>query len=148
LRARFFAFFTESNKLRHLPANEFDDVWFGEDDNINFGHLFLIGIQKLRVLAKVTGLKLEKIHPTKLSGTSLILFPPFYPIHVLVNIFAYYKGFKKRKEASELSKEIKQNVYREILRVNLNPYVLLSNHLFIEFKKCPVEKHRFVDAGD
>jgi hypothetical protein len=148
LRSRFFSFFTESNKIRHLPANEFDDVWFGENDNISFGHLFLIGIQKLRVLAKVTGLKMERIHPTKLSGTSLILFPLFYPILVLFNIIAYYNSFKKRKEDSALSKETKQSVYREILRVNLNPYVLLCNHLFVEFKKCPVEKYRFVDVSD
>jgi len=148
LRSRFFAFFTESNKSRHLPANEFDDVWFGEDGNVNFGHLFLIGIQKLRVLAKVTGLKLARIHPTKLSGTSLILFPLFYPVVVLFNIIAYSRSFGKRKEASVFRKETKQSVYREILRVNLNPYVLLCNHLFIEFKKCPVEKHRFVNAGD
>jgi len=147
LRARFFAFFTEGYKLRHLPANEFDDVLFGENDNIAFGHLFLVGIQKLRVLAKASGFKIKRVHPTKLSGTSLILFPLLYPIVVFFNVVAYYRSFNKRKESSQVSKEIKQNVYQEILRVNLNPYVLLCNHLFVEFKKCPIEKYRFINEG-
>ena len=140
LRARFYTFFTESRSLRHLPANEVDDVWFGKNGNVYFGHVFLIGIQKLRVLARVTGFKIKEIYPTKASGTSLVLFLLLYPMIVLLNIVTFYRSFNWRKEQPGTDDAARLDVFREILRINLNPFVLLSDHLFVEFEKCPVKR--------
>lgn len=144
LRARFYHFLLSSNSPRHLPANEVNDVWYGEDESTCFGHIFLMSIQRLRVLARVAGFKIKKIYPTKLSETSFMLFILFYPLILLFNSIAYVRSFHRRKEPPVTGKQGQRSVLREVLRLNLNPVVLLSNHLFVEFEKCAVEQHRFL----
>jgi len=135
LRARFFMFFTGSNSLRHLPPNEVDDVERGENDDLCCGHLFLIGAQELRMLGILAGLKIKNIYPTRLSGTSLILFIPFYPLIALMNRISYNRSISRgNKRSSEKAVERKK-VLTEILRINLSPSIMLSNHLFVEFEK-------------
>lgn len=137
LRAKFYTFFTESRSIRHLPANEVDDVRSGKDGNVYFGHVFLIGIQKLRLLASVAGFRIKNIHPTKVSGTSLVLFFLLYPVIFLLNIVAFYRSYNREREQAWNDKAARLDVFREILRINLNLFVLLSDHLFVEFEKHP-----------
>jgi SAM-dependent methyltransferase len=144
LRARFYNFFLGSHSPRHLPANEVDDVWFGEGEEVSFGHIFLIGIQRLRVLARVAGFKIKKVHPTKLSGTSLLLFVLSYPFLVGLSLLAYCRSLRRRKDELHTGQEAKRRVLREIMALNLSPLVLLSNHLFVEFEKSPTDRHRLV----
>jgi len=137
-RSRLSFLFVENNSLRHFPANEIDGVVVTDAGKMCFHHLFLIGIQKLRVLAKLKGLKIKKVHPSGLSGTSLLVFILCYPIHVLFNILVYYKTRRKwTKKFRHIPMEY-YGVLREILQLNLNVFVLLGNHLFVEFEKIHV----------
>jgi SAM-dependent methyltransferase len=137
LRSRFSFFFVENNSLKHFPSNEIDGVVAIDADNIGFHHVFLIGIQKLRVLARVSHFKIKKIHPTKFSGTSLFLFVLLYPAHIILNIVTHYRTLQRRKKTHPHGHKEYIRVSGEILRINLNPVVLLGNHLFVEFEKVP-----------
>lgn len=145
LRARFYNFFLASHSPRHLPTNEVDDVWFGEGEEVSFAHTFLVGIHRLRVLARVAGFKIKKMHPTKLSGTSFFLFLFTYPLVVGLSLVAYRRSLRRRRQGELLTgDEERRRVLRETLKLNVSPLVLLSNHLFVEFEKCPAERHRCV----
>lgn len=145
LRARFYNFFLASHSPRHLPTNEADDVWFGEGGEVGFGHTFLIGIHRLQVLARVAGFRIKKIHPSKLSGTSLLLFLLTYPLVAGLSLAAYRRSLHRRRQGTlQNGTEARRLVLRETLGLNLSPLVLLSNHLFVEFEKCPTERHRLV----
>jgi len=61
---------------------------------IYFGHVFLIGVQKLRVLAKLAGFKIKHIQFTRLKTTSLFIFPFAYPFIFLSSYFTYLKKCK------------------------------------------------------
>jgi len=121
------------NKL--MPPNELQSIWFADkniSDEIYYGHIFLAGIQKLRVLAKLAGFKIEKINFMRINKTSLILFPLFYPLICLSSFLTYKKSIRKN---SDIPKEIKKKVFWEQLKINLNPKTLIDEHLFIVFKK-------------
>jgi len=137
LRSRFSFFFVENNSLKHFPANEIDGVVAIDADNIGFHHVFLIGIHKLRVLARVSNFKIKKIHLTKFSGTSLLLFVLLYPMYSILNIITHYRTLRRRKKKQPHEHKEYARVTGEILRINLNPLVLLGNHLFVEFEKVP-----------
>jgi SAM-dependent methyltransferase len=116
-----------------MPPNEADSVWLSKDvsnDEIYYGHIFLIGIQKLRLLAKLAGFRIVAIHKTRLKTTSLFLFPFIYPAIVLSSCITYVKA-KKRARNNIHAKE----VYRELLALSINPTILLYGHLMVEFEK-------------
>src|ERR1035437_3306141 len=79
LRARLSYFLSESERFNSiLPPNEIDSVWMSNkavSNEIYFGHVFLIGIQKLRVLAKLSGFKIKHVQFTRLKTTSLFILP-------------------------------------------------------------------------
>lgn len=80
---------TESERFNSIMApNELDSIWMSEQsitDEIYFGHIFLIGIQKLRVLAKLSGFRINKCYFTRAKRTSLLLVPLFFPFIVISN---------------------------------------------------------------
>ena len=118
-----------------MPPNEIDSIWMSDQDqeeNIYFGHAFLIGIQKLRLLAKLSGFKIKKIHPTRVKKTSLLWFPVFYPFILLSNKIALYKNFKQKKNGEASNRKA---VYKELYKLAVNPRILLDSHLMIEFIK-------------
>ena len=128
--------FSESeyyNKL--MPPNEIDSIWLSVNNNISeiyYGHIFLIGIQKLRILGILCGFKIKKVYPVRINKTSLIWFPFIYPAIIIVNLIIYLKAMKKNKK---VSRHKKISVYREILKMNLNPKILIDTKLFVEFEK-------------
>jgi len=132
LRAKLSNLLVESDLYKRLPANELDEVWHAKGGEIYFGHLFLIGIQKLRALAKIAGFRIKKINAVRASYSSLLLGVLFYPIIILFNIYAYFKSLGKRKDMDEKLKKI---TYDEIFKLNLHPTILFGKHLFIEFEK-------------
>jgi SAM-dependent methyltransferase len=83
IRSKISYLLSESERFNStMPPNELDNIWMSKQEITNeiyFGHIFLIGIQKLRVLAKLSGFKIKKFHFTRVKSTSLILFPFFYP---------------------------------------------------------------------
>jgi SAM-dependent methyltransferase len=132
IRAKLSNLLVESDLYNRLPPNELDAVWHSEDgQRLYFGHIFLIGVQRLRVLARLAGFRIRKILPVRLSGASVML-GFIYPMIVLANLWAYYRSTRRR---SEVTPERKAEVYREITALNLNPTVIFGKHLFIELEK-------------
>lgn len=129
LRAKASNFFVEADLVKHLPTSEIDAVWYSKDNEPYYGHLFLIGIQRLRTLAKLSGFKINKINCVKISKSSLGLFI-FYPLIVLLNYKAYLKSISANKDNPD-----SRDAYWEMFRLNINPRILLGKHLFVEFIK-------------
>ncbi len=136
LRARMSYMLAESERFNTLmPPNELDSIWMTKQHITNelyFGHIFLIGGQKLRVLAKLNGFTIKKIHFTQAKSTSVFLFPFWYPWIVLFNWIAYRKNLRKNEN---FDVQTKRAVYGEQFRMNINPKLLVSGHLFVEFEK-------------
>ena len=133
LRAKFSNFCLEAPVGNRLPPSEVDAIWFAGDDDSEayFGHVFLTGIQRLRVLARLAGLRIVRIHPVRISW-SCVLLGGFFPLLLLVNLHAYFRSCRRYQQADPAWKKA---VFHEILRVNLNPNVLFGKHLFVEFEK-------------
>ncbi len=117
-----------------MPPNEIDSVWFGDKVNkkIYYGHIFLIGMQKMRVLGRVSGFKISRINFMRVNKMALFLFPFQYPLIFLSSYYTYYKALRKNKSIDIAAKK---NVYREQLQINLSPRVLLDRHSFVVFEK-------------
>lgn len=121
------------NKM--MPQNELDDIWMSNQtisDEVYYGHIFLIGMNKLRLLAKLSGFKIKHIENTRIKTTSLILFIFFYPFIYLSNLLTYRRNLKKNKD---FSMKIKREIYGEIFKLSTNPRLLLNSHIFVEFEK-------------
>ena len=127
---------SESERFNSIMApNELDSIWMTDKSitsELYFGHIFLIGIQKLRVLASLTGFKIEKIHFTRKKSTSLLLLPFFYPFILLSSYITYRKNMRKN---TDFDMETKKAVYGEIFNLQKDPKILIDGHLMIEFKK-------------
>lgn len=125
----------ESETIKQMPPNEIDDIWMSDksvSSEIYHGHIFLLGLQKLRVLGKLAGFKIKEIQYVRLSKGSLILFPFFYPLILVSSYLRYYRNLGKNKE---IPIEYKIEVYKEQLRININPKNLLNKNTFIVFEK-------------
>lgn len=136
LRARLSYFLTESERFNSImPPNEIDSIWMNDQkisSEIYFGHVFLIGIQKLRVLAKLSGFKIKYIQFTRWKSTAMIIFILTYPFIFISSFITYRKNLKKNKG---YDKAYQKSVYKEIFNLNINPKILLDGHLFVEFEK-------------
>lgn len=136
IRAKLSYLLSESERSPSMmPPNELDSIWMNRQDITDafyFGHVYLIGIQKLRALARLSGFTIRKVHYTRAKTTSVLLFPLLYPFIVLANVISYSKSMKKNKE---YDKKTKQTVYREILSLSINPKILVTGNLMVEFIK-------------
>ena len=117
-----------------MPPNEIDSVWFGDKTNkkIYYGHIFLIGIQKMRALGRISGFRLSKINFMRINKLALFLFPFQYPLIFLSSYYAYFKAMRKNKL---IDYKAKMGVYKEQLQLNLSPKVMLDRHTFVVFEK-------------
>jgi len=131
LKSKLTYLFTESEHYKRMPPNELDAIWFSGQGKMYFGHIFLIGIQRLRVLAVASGFKIKKVHTVRVNTTSF-LFSFLYPVIALINTYAYLNNIFKN---DRIDKRAKMKVYGEILKLNLHPSILFGGHLFIEFEK-------------
>ena len=135
LAAKFSYLLFESESAKQMPPNEIDDIWMS-DKNINseiyHGHIFLVGLQRLRTLAKLAGFKIEEIEYVRLSKGSLVLFPLFYPFILVSSWLRYFKNLKKN-EGIPLA--WKKSVYGEQLKINISIRNLLNRHTFVFFSK-------------
>ena len=140
LRAKLSYLFTESELFKRMPPNELDSLWYEENGRRYFGHIFLLGIQKLRVLAAIAGFRITNINPVKISVTSALL-SFLYPISIFVNAYAYVINmFQKDSQDNEP----KKSVYLDIIKLNLNPTIQFGRHLFLVLEKTdiPLGVHR------
>lgn len=136
LRARISYLLSESERFNSImPPNELDAIWMSKQDitsEIYFGHIFLIGVQKLRVLGKLAGFKIKKCHFAKAKGTSLLFFPFLYPFILGSNWITYRKNLRKN---NNYDMETKKAVYGEIFKLSINPKILIGSKLMVEFEK-------------
>ncbi len=136
LRAKLSYLLSESERFNSTMApNELDSIWMSNLDVTNeiyFGHIFLIGIQKLRVLAKLSGFKIKQYHFTKIKTTSLLLFPFFFPFIYFSNWITYKKNMARNKDYDLATKK---TVYGEIFKLATNPKILVGGNLMVEFIK-------------
>lgn len=135
LSAKFSYLLFESETSKLMPPNEIDDIWMSDKSitsEIYYGHIFLIGLQKLRVLGKLSGFKINEIKSVRLSKGSLFLFPFIYPLILLRSFLTYNRNLRKDKN---LSMKRKKDVYKEQLLININPKNLLNKHTLIIFEK-------------
>jgi len=128
--------FTESERLNSaMPPNEIDSIWMSQQDiskEVYFGHIFLIGIQKLRVLAKLSGFKIKVLHPTRKKSTNIWLSPFLYPPILLFSWLTYRHNIQKNQMTDARTKK---RIYGEIFSLSVSPTVLLGGSLFVEFEK-------------
>lgn len=136
LRARMSYFLSESERFNSImPPNELDSIWMNNQDinsEVYFGHIFLIGIQKLRVLARLAGFRIKHIQFTRKKSTSMLMLPFTYPFIYLSNWLNYSKNMRKNKD---VDKATKKEVYGELFKLNTNWRLLVDGHLFVEFEK-------------
>ena len=129
-------FLSESELFnKQMPQNELDDIWVTKQDtspDIYYGHVFLIGINKLRLLAKVSGFKIKSIENTRIKTTAVLLLILFYPFILSSNWISYRKCLRKNKRTPL---EVKKKIYGEIFKLATTPRLLLNSHIFIEFEK-------------
>jgi len=136
LRAKLSYLFSENERfLTFMPPNEKDSIWMktGDDSGrIYFGHIFLTGILKLRLLAMLSGFRIVKIHATRTSSTCMILFPFIFPWIYLVNRIALNKNLRKVIASGDYETG---KIYREIFKLATRPTCLVDKHLMVEFEK-------------
>ncbi len=135
LAAKFSYLLFESESTKQMPPNEIDDIWMS-DKNVNpdiyHGHIFLVGLQRLRTLAKLAGFKIESVEYVRVSKGSLALFPLFYPFILVSSLLRYFRNLK-RNQGVPLA--WKKNVYGEQLKINISLKNLLNRHTFVSFRK-------------
>lgn len=135
LASKFSYLLFESETTKQMPPNEIDDIWMSDKtitNEIYHGHIFLIGLQKLRILGRLSGFKIQEIRYLRISKGSLFLFPIFYPFILISSYWRYYRNLKRHKE---IPKSFKINVYKEQLKINISPKHLLNKHTFMVFEK-------------
>jgi SAM-dependent methyltransferase len=136
LRAKMSYLLSESERFNSILApNELDSIWMSKQsitNEIYYGHIFLIGILKLRCIGKLSGFKIKHIQKTKIKTTSLLLFLFFYPFILVSNWITYKKRMRKNKD---FNSDIKKQVYKEIFNLSIHPRILIDGHLFVEFEK-------------
>ncbi len=135
LASKFSYLLFESETTKQMPPNEIDDIWMSDKTittEIYHGHIFLIGLQKLRIFAKLSGFKIKEIKHIRLSKGSLFLFPFFYPLIFISSYLRYFRNLKKHKD---IPKSYKIDIYREQLKINIDPKNLLNHNIFIVFEK-------------
>ncbi len=136
MRSRFSYFFSESEMYKLMPPNEIDSVWFSNlgdgGDDLYFGHVYSIGIQRLRLFACLAGLEIHKIHPTAVNKASLGLLLLTWPLVLLVNYSACRRAMRKRPDVPQ---DVRDRVFGEVFRLGISPGLLTWGHLMIEFRK-------------
>jgi SAM-dependent methyltransferase len=121
------------NKM--MPPNEIDSIWMADpavSKEIYHGHIFLVGIQKLRVLAKLAGFKIHSRQFVRTNKTSLFLFPFYYPFILISSWYTYRKAMKAHPD---IPAEKKKKIYLEQYRLNTSRKTLLDEHTFVIFEK-------------
>jgi SAM-dependent methyltransferase len=136
IRAKLSYLLGETERFNSMMApNELDSIWMSKQDITNeiyYGHIFLVGIQKLRVFGRLSGLQIKKVHFTRAKSTSMLLLPFFYPFIYLSNWLAYRKNLRKNKNFDMATKK---EVYREIFKLATNVRILVGGDLMVEYEK-------------
>ena len=117
----------ESERSDMFLVNE--NTIIGYDENRPYlGRLFLCGVQKLRTLAEIHGLKIDKIYPNQISVSSIL----WFTIIGWFFIFRTYLTYFKLKRKANL---MERKALKEQFEINKNRRILFHKHLCIVFVK-------------
>ncbi|NBA86062.1 methyltransferase domain-containing protein [Emticicia sp. CRIBPO] len=117
----------ESERGDMLLPNEKSVIGYDEN-RIYMGRIFLIGIQKIRTLAALAGLRIEKIYPNQFSVSSLLYF-------LLFGCFFYIRTYLTFKRLSKKQTLNNKKAIEEQYKLNQNPLILFQKHLCVILKK-------------
>lgn len=134
LRSRMSYLLFESETPKMMPPNELESLWFGNDQRLYMGHIFSIGIMRLRMLAVLAGFKVETVYASRINWSSFVLSIPLYPFILIRSTFNYLRAVKKLKIKNGCEKK---KVLTDLFKLNLSPTILLGGHLIVEFKRLP-----------
>ena len=135
LAARMSYLLFESENLTKMPPNEIDDVWMSDKtvrSEIYYGHIFLIGLQKLRILGLLAGFQIKEIRYVRLSKASVLWLPLLYPF-IFIHSWKTYLGNTKKDKG--LTKNETRKIHFEQLSINTSIKNLLNKHIFVIFEK-------------
>ena len=136
LRAKLSYFLNESEIYKLMPPNSIESIWFSDnsadDGRYYFGHVFLIGIHRLRLLASLSGFEIKSIQHTRINITSLLLLLTFYPL-ILFSSYRAYKRAIRKNAFVELG--ARKKIFKQVFLLMINPKILIDSHLFVEFEK-------------
>jgi SAM-dependent methyltransferase len=125
LRSRLAQFAMESEHYGQPAPNELD-AFVDWGDGRYLGKIFLSGILRLRTLAAIGGLTLQRSYRSSFSSTSVFLLF-LYPLLWWLNYRALRKQMKRKPES--------RATYLAVFRINLALKTLLNKHLLLEFTK-------------
>jgi SAM-dependent methyltransferase len=117
----------ESERSDMFLPNEKSVIGY-DTERVYLGRIFLCGFQKLRTLAGIAGLKIEKIYPNQKSVSSILWF-------ILVGWFFYLRTFITYRKLYAKSSAGEKEVLKEQFRTNKNFNVLFQKHLCVCFVK-------------
>lgn len=134
LRARLAQFTFESDMSKNMPPSEVDSIWFDarDDERLYFGHLFLLGAQKLLTLTRLAGFRLVERRRTEISPTALLLLPLCGPLVAATTLFAWLRS---RRRIGRVPADERRAILAEHARLNLAMGTLLGKHLFWVLEK-------------
>ncbi len=135
LQSRLSYFLNESEKFNStMPPNEVDSIWMSQTTDKNeiyYGHIFLIGIQKMRLMAYLNGFKIKEWHPTRQKTTSFLLYLMYFPIIWLNARMVFGKNCRKHQTSNPDA----ITTYKEQFQLSISRKILTHSHLMIEFEK-------------
>ena len=127
ITARFANLWMESERADMFLPNEKTVIGY-DDHRVYMGRIFLIGIQKLRTLAALSGLKIVKLYKNQISMSSVVFF-------VFIGWYFLLRGFLTLKKLSKYEKGAMKLALIEQYQLNKNPLVLFHKHICILLKK-------------
>jgi hypothetical protein len=91
----------------------------------------------MRNLARIAGFRVGGIDRNRYSAASVLL-GVSYPVLCIFNLLAY---LQTRRRYRHLDQRWVQQTLREVMALNLNPYLLFSKKLFFELDKvCELDQ--------
>jgi SAM-dependent methyltransferase len=142
-RARLAHLLVENDSWRRMPPSVVDTVWVtdADVDRIYFGHLFLIGVQRLTTLLGIAGFRVTERRRTDIGASSVVLGVLLYPLIALASLLAYRTYARKQRKA--IPAEVGKPVWWEHLKLNLSPTTLFCKHIFwVAQKECSTAERR------
>ena len=128
LSGRLANLWTEAERSDMFLSNEANVIGY-DDTHVYNGRVYLCNAQRLRTLAGLAGLKLEKIYTNKLSISSLVWY-------LFLGLFLHLRSLRTFKR---LSRKTSNPAEKEILAqqhaLNINQTLLLHKHLCVGFRK-------------
>ena len=133
-RVRFWMMLAESDSGRRMPVSEIDSIWFSEkrSDRLYFGHLFVIGVQPLQTLCRISGFEVVERRRTAWSTSAIVLGLLIYPFAIVGSLLAYWRYSRGNRHVDEATRK---SILWDRLKLNLAPQTLFGKHIFWVLRK-------------